>query len=43
MARPIPRYEETLPNGVKYYVLDADPDGQFDNVGPTRCRPATTS
>jgi signal peptidase I len=32
--RPIPRYEETLPNGVKYYVLDATPNGQFDNVGP---------
>ena len=32
--RPIPRYEETLPNGVKYYVLDAEPAGMFDNVGP---------
>jgi signal peptidase I len=32
--RRIPRYEETLPNGVKYYVLDAQPDGDFDNVGP---------
>ena len=34
MAGPIPRYEETLPNGVKYYVLDSEPNGQFDNVGP---------
>jgi signal peptidase I len=33
-GRPIPRYEETLPNGVKYYVLDAVQDGPFDNVGP---------
>ena len=32
--RPIARFEETLPNGVKYYVLDATPNGQFDNVGP---------
>ena len=32
--RPIPRFEETLPNGVKYYVLDSAPNGQFDNVGP---------
>jgi signal peptidase I len=32
--RPIPRYEETLPNGVKYLVLDATPNGAFDNVGP---------
>ena len=30
----IPRFEETLPNGVKYYVLDAVPNGQFDNAGP---------
>src|SRR6187551_3059671 len=32
--RPIPRYEETLPNGVKYTVLDAVPNSQFDNSGP---------
>jgi signal peptidase I len=31
--RPIPRYKETLPNGVSYYVLDAQTDGQFDNTG----------
>jgi len=30
--RSIPRYEETLPNGVKYYVLDSVPNGQFDNT-----------
>jgi signal peptidase I len=30
--RPIPRFEETLPNGVKYYVLDSVPNGQFDNT-----------
>jgi signal peptidase I len=33
-GRPIPRYKETLPNNVSYYVLDAEPDGRFDNVGP---------
>ncbi len=32
--RPIPTFEETLPNGVKYTVLDSDPSGPFDNVGP---------
>jgi signal peptidase I len=32
--RPIPRFEETLPNGVKYMVLDSVQNGQFDNVGP---------
>ena len=30
------RYEETLPEGVKYQVLDRGPDGQLDNVGPYR-------
>ena len=28
------RYEETLPEGVKYLVLDARPDGDLDNSGP---------
>jgi signal peptidase I len=28
----VPRFEETLPNGVKYRVLDAEPDGAFDNT-----------
>jgi signal peptidase I len=32
--RPIPAYEETLPNGVKYTVLDSEENGPFDNVGP---------
>jgi len=32
--RRIPRYRETLPNGVSYTVLDSEPDGPFDNVGP---------
>jgi signal peptidase I len=32
--RSIPAYEETLPNGVTYTVLDSDPNGPFDNVGP---------
>lgn len=28
----IPQFEETLPNGVKYFVLDSDPNGSFDNT-----------
>ena len=28
----LPRYKETLPNGVVYHVLDADPNGAFDNT-----------
>ena len=32
--RPIPAYEETLPSGVKYTVLDSEANGPFDNVGP---------
>jgi len=31
---PIPAYEETLPNGKKYTVLDSEQNGQFDDVGP---------
>jgi len=30
----IPSFTETLPNGVSYTVLDAEPNGMFDNVGP---------
>jgi signal peptidase I len=30
----IPVYEETLPNGVKYKVLDKERDGSLDNYGP---------
>ncbi len=33
-SRRIPAYEETLPEGRKYVVLDLEPKGQFDNVGP---------
>jgi signal peptidase I len=32
-ARKIPMFEETLPNGVKYTVLDSDPNGSMDNTG----------
>jgi signal peptidase I len=31
--RKIPLFEETLPNGVKYKVLDSEPNGAFDNTG----------
>jgi signal peptidase I len=31
-GRPIPRYKETLPNGVSYHVLDSESDGRFDNT-----------
>jgi signal peptidase I len=34
--RRIPMFEETLPNGVKYTVLDAEANGPFDSVGPYR-------
>lgn len=37
--RKIPRYEETLPNGVKYLVLDATPNGGLDDVGPYKVPP----
>jgi signal peptidase I len=30
--RPVPKYRETLPNGVSYYVLDQQPDGDLDNT-----------
>jgi signal peptidase I len=29
----VPRYRETLPGGVNYYVLDREPDGSLDNTG----------
>lgn len=32
--RKIPKYIETLPGGRSYTVLDAEPNGFFDNVGP---------
>jgi signal peptidase I len=31
--RTIPVYDETLPNGVTYPVLDSDPNGPYDNTG----------
>ena len=31
---PKPRYEETLPNGVKHYVLHWEREGALDNAGP---------
>jgi signal peptidase I len=34
-----PQYEETLPEGRKYLVVDQRPDGDFDNVGPYRVPP----
>ena len=37
--RPIPAYQETLPNGVKYTVLDSESNGPFDNVGPYKVPP----
>jgi len=33
-SRPKPRYEETLPNGVKHYVLHWDRRTDVDNSGP---------
>ncbi len=32
-TRRVSRYEEELPNGVKYPVLDTDKNGHFDNTG----------
>jgi signal peptidase I len=37
--RRIPMFEETLPNGVTYRVLDSEPNGAFDSVGPYRVPP----
>ncbi len=34
VTRASPRFEETLPNGVKYTVLDNIDEGQGDNKGP---------
>jgi signal peptidase I len=34
VLRSIPEFEETLPNGVTYRVLDAKPNSPFDNFGP---------
>ena len=32
--KAIPAYEETLPNGVKYALLNADANGPLENIGP---------
>lgn len=32
-SRAMPRFRETLPNGVTYYVLNGEENGAFDNVG----------
>ena len=40
---PVPRYKETLPNGVSYYVLDAEPMAVSTMSAPMSCRPATIS
>ncbi|MFA5955906.1 signal peptidase I [Hyphomicrobium sp.] len=37
--RTIPVFEETLPNGVKYKVLDSDPNGPYDNTGVYKVPP----
>jgi signal peptidase I len=37
--RRIPMFEETLPEGVTYRVLDSEPAGPFDNVGPYKVPP----
>jgi signal peptidase I len=33
-GRPKPRFEETLPNGVKHYVLHWEREAELDNAGP---------
>ena len=39
VTRASPRYEETLPNGVKYLVLDTIDEGPGDNKGPYKVPP----
>ncbi len=36
LRRRVPQFEETLPNGVKYRVLDEEPNGPFDNTDTFR-------
>jgi signal peptidase I len=38
-VRPTPRYEETLPNGVKYLVVDQKVGADYDDVGPYKVPP----
>lgn len=33
-SKRVPQYLEILPNGVAYHILESDPDGLFDTVGP---------
>jgi len=39
VTRSSPRFEETLPNGVKYTVLDTVEEGPGDNMGPYKVPP----
>ena len=39
IKRTIPAFEEELPNGVKYTVLDAEPNGPADNTNPYKVPP----
>jgi signal peptidase I len=38
-ARTVAKFEETLPNGVKYTVLDVEPNGYYDNTNVYRVPP----
>ena len=38
-GKTVPRFEETLPNGVKIFVLDRDPASFFDFLGPSEVPP----
>jgi signal peptidase I len=40
VMRRIPQFEETLPNGVTYKVLDSEPSGPFDNTAVYKVPPA---
>jgi signal peptidase I len=39
VTRASPRFEETLPNGVRYTVLDTIEEGPGDNMGPYKVPP----
>ncbi len=38
-VRAVPAFEETLPNGATYTVLESEENGPFDNVGPYKVPP----
>lgn len=38
-VRHVPQYEETLPNGVKYHVLDEERNGPMDSTGVYKVPP----